>query len=166
MALWRRVDEAPSPDARRLLDQCCGSTRWVEGMLRRRPFGSHQQLLADAGDVWRSLGPEDWREAFSHHPQIGDREARRSRFASARGLSEAEQAGVSSASDDTLEALARGNREYRERFGYIFIVCATGKSAGEMLALLQARITNDPAVEIQIAAEEQAKITAIRLSRE
>ena len=135
-------------------------------MLRRRPFGSHQQLLADAREVWWSLEPLDWREAFTHHPKIGDREVLRSRFASTRGLAETEQAGVASAADDTLDALARGNQAYEDRFGYIFIVCATGKTADEILALLQARMTNDAAPEIRIAAEEQAKITAIRLARD
>src|SRR5262245_45502017 len=166
MALWRHIDDAPPGQARRLLTECCGSSRWVDRMLRRRPFGSHQQLLANAREVWWSLEPSDWREAFTHHPKIGDREALRSRFASTRGLAEAEQAGVASAADDTLDAFARGNQAYEDRFGYIFIVCATGKSANEMLALLQARMTNDAATEIQIAAEEQAKITSIRLSRD
>jgi 2-oxo-4-hydroxy-4-carboxy-5-ureidoimidazoline decarboxylase len=166
MALWRRIDDASPAEARRLLKECCGATRWVDGMVRRRPFGSHQAILGAARDVWWSLEPGDWREAFTHHPKIGDKEALRGKFQNTRALSEAEQSGVSSAPDAVLVALAEGNRDYEERFGYIFIVCATGKSAQEMLALLQARITNDPATEIRIAAEEQAKITALRLSRE
>jgi 2-oxo-4-hydroxy-4-carboxy-5-ureidoimidazoline decarboxylase len=166
MAVWRRIDEASPAEARRLLTACCGATRWVDGMVRRRPFGSHQAILAAARDVWWSLEPGDWREAFTHHPKIGDKEALRGKFENTRALSEAEQSGVSSALDAVLDALAEGNRDYEERFGYIFIVCATGKSAQEMLALLQARITHDPATEIRIAAEEQAKITALRLSRE
>ncbi len=166
MALWRRIDEAPLPEARRLLTECCGATRWVDAMLRHRPFGSHHAILVAARDAWWLLGPDDWREAFRHHPKIGDQETLRSRFASTRALSESEQSGVASASDGVLDALARGNLDYEERFGYIFIVCATGKSADEMLQLLRARITNDMATEIHIAAEEQAKITALRLSRE
>jgi 2-oxo-4-hydroxy-4-carboxy-5-ureidoimidazoline decarboxylase len=166
MALWRRIDEAPPAEARRLLAECCGATRWVDAMLRRRPFGSHQAILAAARDVWWGLEPADWREAFAHHPKIGDKDALRAKFASTRALSESEQSGVASASDAVLDALAHGNRDYEERFGYIFIVCATDKSADEMLRLLRARITNDPATEIRTAAEEQAKITAIRLSRE
>jgi 2-oxo-4-hydroxy-4-carboxy-5-ureidoimidazoline decarboxylase len=166
MALWRRIDEASPAEARRLLTASCGAARWVDGMVRRRPFGSHQAILAAARDAWWSLESSDWREAFAHHPKIGDKEALRARFATTRARSESEQAGVSSASEATLAALAHGNRDYEERFGYIFIVCATGKSAQEMLALLQARITNDPATEIRIAAEEQSKITALRLSRE
>ena len=164
MALWRRIDEAPIAEARRLLTECCSATRWVEAMLRRRPFGSHHAIIAVARDAWWSLGPEDWREAFSHHPKIGDLETLRSRFAGTRALSESEQSGMESATDAVLDALARANRDYEERFGYIFIVCATGKSAEAMLALLHGRIMNDPAGEIRIAAEEQMKITAIRLS--
>jgi 2-oxo-4-hydroxy-4-carboxy-5-ureidoimidazoline decarboxylase len=166
MALWRRIDEATAAEARPLLSECCGSTRWVEAMARRRPFGSLQAILTAARDVWWALEPSDWREAFSHHPKIGDRDALRSRFAATRALSESEQAGVSSATEAVFDALARGNRDYEERFGYIFIVCATGRSADEMLNLLQARVSNDPAAEIRIAAEEQAKITALRLARE
>jgi 2-oxo-4-hydroxy-4-carboxy-5-ureidoimidazoline decarboxylase len=166
MALWRRIDEASPAEARRLLSECCGAVRWVDAMLRRRPFGSHQAILAAARDVWWSLEPVDWREAFTHHPKIGDKETLRSKFADTRALAESEQSGVRSASEAVLDALAYGNRDYEERFGYIFIVCATGKSADEMLALLRARLTNDAATEIRIAAEEQAKITAIRLSRE
>src|SRR5262245_4903739 len=118
MALWRRIDEAPIDDARRLLGECCGSRRWIDSMLRQRPFSGLPKLLADAREVWWSLEPADWREAFSHHPKIGDREALRSRFAGTRGLSEAEQSGVSAASEQALDALANGNQHYEQRFGY------------------------------------------------
>jgi 2-oxo-4-hydroxy-4-carboxy-5-ureidoimidazoline decarboxylase len=159
-----RLDQADARTAAALLARCCGSTRWVESMLARRPFGSDQQLFAVARDVWFALDEADWREAFAHHPKIGDRASLRERFPQTATLSEQEQAGVTDASDDVLDALADGNRAYEQRFGYIFIVCATGKSAAEMLALLRARLGNPPAVEIHIAAEEQARITALRLS--
>ena len=132
-------------------------------MLDRRPFGTQDSLLAAARDEWFALGPDDWLEAFSHHPRIGDREALARRFAATRHLSGREQAGVAAASREVLDALAAGNREYEERFGYIFIVCATGRSADGMLALMRARLTNDPDTEIRIAAGEQARITALRL---
>ena len=132
-------------------------------MLSRRPFGDQATLLSAARDVWFSLAASDWREAFSHHPKIGDRDALRARFAATRSLSEREQAGVSGASDDVLDALAEGNAAYEHRFGFIFIVCATGKTAEEMLGLLRSRLDNDPAREIQVAAAEQARITALRL---
>jgi 2-oxo-4-hydroxy-4-carboxy-5-ureidoimidazoline decarboxylase len=164
MEPWRRIDSATPGEARQLLGVCCGSARWIESMIARRPFGSTGRLLAAADEVWRALSPDDWREAFSHHPKIGDRDLRQTRFASTRHLSEREQSGVAGAPDDVVEQLAKANREYEARFGYIFIVCATGRSAAEMLALLRSRLANDPESEIHVAAGEQAKITALRLS--
>ncbi len=164
MERWRRVEEAAEEEARALLRACCGSATWVERMLARRPFGSREAALAAAREEWFALDPEDWREAFGHHPRIGDREALRRKFASARALSKREQSGVNHASEDVLTALMDGNRRYETRFGYIFIVYATGKTAEEMLDLLRARLPNDPDEEIRIAAEEHAKICALRLS--
>jgi 2-oxo-4-hydroxy-4-carboxy-5-ureidoimidazoline decarboxylase len=146
-----------------MLTACCGASRWVERMLARRPFGSADALLTAARDEWFALAEADWREAFAHHPRIGDREALRARFPATAHLSEREQSGVAGAADDVLEALAGANRDYEARFGYIFIVCATGKTAEEMLALLRDRLGNDAADEIRIAAAEQARITALRL---
>ena len=131
--------------------------------MARRPFGDDATLMSAARDEWFRLTPADWLEAFSHHPKIGGRDALRARFANTRHLSAREQQGVDGADEAVLAQLADLNHVYQQRFGYIFIVCATGKSAGEMLALLRARIPNDPAVEIGIAAEEQARITALRL---
>ena len=131
-------------------------------MLARRPFGTMERLLADADDAGRVLSTEDWKESFSHHPRIGER-GQGERFARTRHLSRAEQAGVSGASAQIIDALADANSAYEARFGYIFIVCATGRGAEEMLALLRARLGNDPATEIQVAAAEQAKITLLRL---
>lgn len=146
-----------------MLERCCGSGPWVRRMLARRPFGSLDALLAAAGEEWFALSEAEWREAFAQHPKLGDREALRARFEGTRDLSQREQAGVDDAPDDVLEALAEGNREYFERFGYIFIVCATGLTAGEMLARLRARLANDPAAEILVAAREHARITELRL---
>ena len=160
-----RLDRATAEEARALLTRCCGASRWVTGMLTERPFLTDDRLQARAWEVWFGLGRDDWLEAFSRHPQIGDRTAIAARFAGTRDLSQKEQATVGNASEEVIDALARGNRAYLEQFGYIFIVCATGKSATEMLALLEARLTNSPEEEIRIAAGEQAKITAIRLSQ-
>ena len=165
MDALRRIDAASEADARAFLTTCCGSRRWVERMLARRPFGCDERLQAIAREEWLALAPDDWRDAFSHHPKIGDRAALRVRFPATAHLSDDEQRGVSGASDETLDALADANRAYEEKFGHIFIVCATGKSADEMLAILQERLHNDPATELQIAVEEQAKITALRLRR-
>jgi 2-oxo-4-hydroxy-4-carboxy-5-ureidoimidazoline decarboxylase len=165
MDAWQRLDAASEDDARAWLTTCCGSARWVERMLAHRPFGSDEQLHAMARQEWFALTPDDWREAFRHHPKIGDRESLRTRFPRTAELSAGEQRGVAAASDDTLDALAEGNRAYEEKFGYIFIVCATGRSADEMLAMLRERLNNDPHEELLIAAGEQAKITELRLRR-
>ena len=157
------IDRASVEEARTLLTRCCGAHRWVEAMIDRRPFHSDDRLLDAARGTWFDLHSEDWREAFAHHPKIGDRAALQARFAATRHLSANEQSGVDSAPDAILDALERGNRLYEERFGFIFIVCATGKSAAEMLALLESRLGNAPDVELGIAAEEQARITALRL---
>jgi 2-oxo-4-hydroxy-4-carboxy-5-ureidoimidazoline decarboxylase len=148
------------------LTRCCGATRWVQGMLARLPFASHTAMFAAAVEIWAQLGPDDYREAFSHHPEIGSnlQELRR-KFAPTADWSEGEQSGARSASEATLQALRDGNLAYRERLGFSFIVCATGKSAEEMLALLQTRIKHDPDVELGIAAAEQAKITHLRLEK-
>ena len=153
-------------DARQLLERCCGASRWVEGMLRARPFASAGALLAQADEVWHALSASDYLEAFGHHPEIGaDLEQLRKKFAHTAELSLAEQAGAAGASEATLLALRRGNQAYRERFGYSFIVCATGKSAQEMLALLEQRLPGSAAAELALAAAEQAKITRLRLEK-
>jgi 2-oxo-4-hydroxy-4-carboxy-5-ureidoimidazoline decarboxylase len=159
------IDRAYVDDARAILSTCCGSTRWVERMLRRRPFGSADNLLAVARAEWFSLSPDDWREAFRHHPRIGDRESLRARFQATAQLSADEQRGVEGASDSVLDGLAEGNRAYEEKFGDIYIVCATGKTAEEMLGLLRQRLSNAPDTELLIAAGEQAKITELRLRK-
>ena len=164
MARSLRLDAAPAAEAGALLRTCCGATRWVSRMLARRPFGTRERLLAAAREEWFALSPEDWREAFGHHPMIGDRDALRRRFPRTGHLSEREQAGLGAAPEDVIDALARTNAAYLEKFGYIFIVCATGRSANDMLELLRARLGNEPGKEIGIAAEEQARITALRLA--
>ncbi|MFD2718377.1 2-oxo-4-hydroxy-4-carboxy-5-ureidoimidazoline decarboxylase [Hymenobacter monticola] len=156
----------PKPALTEALQKCCGSTAWVEKMAALFPFADAETLMREATAQWNELTETDWREAFTHHPKIGgDVEALREKFASTSQWAEGEQASVKQASQATLEALAAGNEEYERKFGYIFIVCATGKTADEMLALLQARLPNKPADEILIAAGEQDKITRIRLEK-
>ena len=165
MEPWQQLDRASLPGARRLLTTCCGSSAWVERMLRRRPFGSEERLTTAAREAWVDLTHTDWLEAFSHHPKIGDRASLAKRFAATAHLSAREQRGVEDATAQVLDDLAAGNRAYEDTFGYIFIVCASGKSAAEMLALLQQRLHNDAATEIRVAAEEQLRITELRLRR-
>ncbi|MEQ1675236.1 MAG: 2-oxo-4-hydroxy-4-carboxy-5-ureidoimidazoline decarboxylase [Chitinophagaceae bacterium] len=147
------------------LTRCCGSAAWVNKMLPFIPADDMVELLEDAEAQWYECSPDDWKEAFSHHPRIGDVESLTKKFASTAQWASGEQSGVAAASGKTIEELAEGNRLYEEKFGYIFIVCATGKSAEEMLSLLQARLPNTPAAEIEIAAEEQNKITKLRLQK-
>lgn len=135
-------------------------------MIERRPFESTRALFDAAGEVWQSLTREDYLEAFAHHPRIGDSLSELAkRFARTASMAAREQAKVAQADHETLSALRELNQRYFERFGYIFIVCATGKSASEMLELMRARLDNEPARELEIAAEEQAKITALRLAQ-
>lgn len=135
---------------------CCGSKRWARRMARARPFPDEDELFASADRIWRELSEEDWLEAFAAHPRIGAR---------ASGQAAAEQAGARDASAETLAALARANGEYEERFGHIFIVCASGLIAEEMLDLCRRRLHNEPREELQAAAEEQRKITRLRLEK-
>ncbi len=150
------LNELPPEEAGPLLASCCGARAWVEGMLARRPFRNASALLRAADDVWRSLGPDDWREAFAHHPRIGEREA-------AHAWSTSEQARVRAASTEVQHLLRLQNATYERRFGHIYIVSASGKTADELLAILQARLSNDPETELRVAADEQAKITRLRL---
>jgi 2-oxo-4-hydroxy-4-carboxy-5-ureidoimidazoline decarboxylase len=165
-AALAHLNALPEAEARQVLERCCGAPRWVEGMLRARPFASASALLSQADEVWSGLAPRDYLQAFAHHPEIGaDLEQLRKKFASTATLSLGEQAGAVGASEATLIALRQGNQAYRERFGYPFIVCATGKSAPEMLALLQQRLSGPAEAELALAAGEQAKITRLRLQK-
>ena len=163
MERWQEIDKAAPADALATLAACCGSSRWVGRMLARRPFGSREALLEAARDDWWALSPDDWLEAFSHHPRIGDRASLAARFPATHHLSAREQAAVGDVTADVLTALEDANQAYVDRFGFIFIVCATGKTANEMLELLRARLPNERDTELRIAAEEQAKITELRL---
>ena len=160
------LNNLPKPALAEALQKCCGAAAWVESMVGAFPIADAKTLLNAATTTWNKLGETDWREAFTHHPKIGgDVAALRAKFASTSTWAEGEQASVREASQETLEALAAGNTAYEKKFGYIFIVCATGKSAAEMLALLQARLPNSPENEILLAAGEQDKITRIRLEK-
>ncbi len=160
-----RLNALRTKEARAAFTRCCGAVVWAEAMAARRPFASWERLEAASESLWPALTERDWKEAFAHHPQIGDLDALRAKFGATRQWVTGEQAGTAAASEQVLQALAEGNAAYRERFGYIFIVCATGKSADEMLALLRARLCNDPDTEIAAAAAEQQKITRLRLEK-
>lgn len=165
-SLVRWLNAAPEADARAALMRCCGSRRWARSMVDARPFTSRTHLFGHAEVAWWRLGDGDWREAFTHHPRIGaDVAALRQKFAATADWSAGEQAGVAAADEATIQSLAKGNVDYEARFGHIFIVCATGLSAADMLARLNERIDNPPENELRIAAGEQAKITRLRLEK-
>jgi 2-oxo-4-hydroxy-4-carboxy-5-ureidoimidazoline decarboxylase len=146
-----------TPTAERELRRCCGSTQWLREMVAARPFETAEAMTQASDAIWSSLARADWLEAFAAHPRIGDR--------SASSWAATEQAGAANAADEVRNRLAAKNRDYEARFGYIFIVCATGQTAEAMLAMLEQRLTNGPDEELRIAAEEQRKITQLRLAK-
>lgn len=151
------LNALPAPEARAEFERCCGSRRWTDAMLNGRPYADKATLQKAAEAFWRALGREDFLEAFAHHPRIG--------ASAAQGWAKGEQSGVLGAAAGTMQALAEGNREYERRFGHIYLICATGKSAAEMLTILERRLRNEPDAELAEAAGEQAKITALRLEK-
>lgn len=136
---------------------CCGSAAWVREMVSRRPFRSLEEMLAASDKAWSRTNENDWYEAFAHHPRIGDRLA--------TGWAGGEQSRVLDAAEVEQEALAEVNRAYEERFGRIYIVCASGRTAAEMLADARGRMKNDSATELRVAAAEQHRITQLRLRK-
>jgi 2-oxo-4-hydroxy-4-carboxy-5-ureidoimidazoline decarboxylase len=146
------LNNAKDSMAREVFLQCCSSDAWVNRMLESRPFESAQELFNCANTHWQNLTQEDYLQAFDGHPKIGE-------------LAAGEQTQVNAASEDVLQTLAQGNADYQDKFGFIFIVCATGKSAQQMLALLLERIENDHDTELLNAAEEQRKIFQLRLQK-
>ena len=152
-------------DARELLRSCCGATRWVREMSARRPYASLEDLLNAAAAVWEETGPDDWDEAFAHHPRIGEARAATPVSETARAWSAGEQGRVTDAEELVRTGLESGNQEYERRFGRIFIVHASGRSPAELLQNLRSRMSNAPEEELRIAAAEQGKITAQRLGK-
>jgi allantoinase len=150
-----RLNKMAADEARSAFLRCCGSSKWATEMEIRRPYASLGQLLEEADRIWREAGAVDWLEAFRAHPRIG--ESSKSKW------SQEEQAGTRSAATSVLSELTEGNRVYYERFGFIFIICANGKGADEMLAALRSRLDNDRETELQNAAEQQRLITQLRL---
>jgi OHCU decarboxylase len=153
-----RLNRLPHAVAEAELLGCCASRRWAAEVVAGRPYPTTDALQAAGERAWWALGEADWLEAFAAHPRIGDRDR-------ADPSARAEQRGVAGASAEILAALAEGNRRYEERFGRVFLVFATGRTADEMLALLRRRLGNDPAAELRLAAGEQARITRARLER-
>jgi 2-oxo-4-hydroxy-4-carboxy-5-ureidoimidazoline decarboxylase len=155
----------PPEGKKAALLKCCGSSKWAEFLAEQFPFASRDEMKKESDRIWFGLGEEDWKKAFSIHPKIGDMESLNKKFASTAAWAGTEQSGVTRAGPGILQQLKDGNEAYEKKFGYIFIVCATGKSAEQMLSMLQGRLLNNPANEISIAAQEQNKITHLRLDK-
>ncbi len=158
----RALNDLNDEETRAALTRCCGSIRWVERMQGERPFRDRAHLFEAASRHWNALDVADWDEAFSHHPRIGEPSGAAKSTAS---WAANEQAGASLSADDVRAAIAEGNRAYEARFGRIYLVCATGKTGEELLAILRARMGNDPATELRVAVGEQEKITRLRLEK-
>jgi len=161
LAAWNKADERSALDA---MLACCAARRWAQSMVALRPFQSVETLSLTADEVWSTMEEADWMEAFASHPRIGERKAAPQPTRSV-AWSEQEQSGASGAANDVLAQLAKGNAAYEQRFGFTYIVCATGKSADEMLGILERRLANDRAAELRDAAEQQRQITQIRLRK-
>jgi 2-oxo-4-hydroxy-4-carboxy-5-ureidoimidazoline decarboxylase len=158
-------NKMPEADAASYISRCCGAKRWVEEMVALRPFESIMDLMSQAECVWQQLERPDWLEAFAQHAKIGDINSLKAKYGQTKDWAKGEQANVDLNATDVLEELAKLNQEYENRFGYMFIVCATGKTALEMLNILKSRINNDPDKEILLASREQNKITLLRLEK-
>ena len=151
------LNALPRSEAEIALKRCCGARRWVERMLAGLPYASDATLLEAAEREWWTLERADWLEAFAAHPRIGER--------GGDTWSRGEQSGVDDAAPEVRWAIEQGNRDYEARFGHVYLVCATGRDATDLLADLRRRLGGDPEQELRIAAGEQAKITTLRLEK-
>lgn len=166
MTALEKLNALPKDEATKAFYLCCSSSIWAAQMVSCLPFKSEDDLLAQADKLWNGCKLTDFMEAFSHHPRIGgDLETLRKKFGSTANWASGEQSGVAGASEVVLQALNKGNIDYEDKFGFVFLICATGKSAGEMLEALLKRLPNNKDQEILNAKTEQAKITAIRLKK-
>jgi len=165
MITLETLNQWPTKTFEAELLKCCGSKAWVLALEKARPFSGEAQLFEAASRIWKKLTPKDWKEAFSHHPKIGDVESLRKKFSSTSTWASQEQSGVASADESILRGLAQGNERYEKKFGFVFLICATGKSASEMLEALNKRIDRTAEEELNQAVEEQNQIMRIRLKK-
>ncbi len=159
---WNQMDV---PDAAKEILPCCGSSRWARAVAERRPLLDREELLEASQTAFADLTDIDWTEAFESHPRIGEQQAKIETTARSLRWSRAEQVAADAQDEPIARLLREGNRAYEARFGRIFLVCAAGRSRAEMLALLHARLHNDPETEQTVACREQERITALRLER-
>ncbi len=164
-ALAQHINALAPQDAHQLLFDCCACSQWADSLLQSRPFDSDERLLECADRIWKSLDESAWREAFTHHPRIGDQAPKPDQSQASGELSKSEQSGMAAASEETRAEFVRLNEEYESRFGFVFLICASGKSAQEMLDTLRSRLNRDPESELAEAAEQQRLITRLRLTK-
>jgi 2-oxo-4-hydroxy-4-carboxy-5-ureidoimidazoline decarboxylase len=162
LARWNKF---PREEAERAILPCCGSKTWAASMALKRPIRDETALLTTSDAIWQSLGESDWFDAFRSHPRIGESRAEHNSAPQSSAWSAQEQQKAATAEDSVKMALKQGNLEYERKFGRIFIVCATGKSASEILEILRRRLHNDDATELRQAAEEQRQIMHLRLKK-
>jgi len=160
-----RLNRMSEKAAHKAFLDCCGSRKWAARMAANRPFGTSAELFVLADRIWPELAEEDWLEAFRHHPPIGGKRPAAKQLSKASRWSAKEQSTAQKAAPETLAELAAENRAYSQNFGYVFLICASGKTSEDILEALRKRMPNDPATELQIAAEEQRKITRLRLEK-
>ena len=163
-----QLNALSNDEARAAFERCCGAPQWAAHLADMRPYADAESVYQESEIAFDELSKDDWLQAFSHHPRIGDADALRAKFSTLSATKEwagGEQSGTRAASEETLAALGAQNAAYEQKFGYVFIVCATGKSADEMLAILEARLPNAPDDELQLAAAEQREITRLRLEK-
>ena len=160
-----RLNQMAQAQAAKALLDCCVSKKWVEQVLARRPFSDAAGLYDAADDAWATLSRRDWLAAFHAHPAIGGKKAAAKQTATAQRWSAGEQSVAQKASAETLAVLAAANEAYQTTFGHVFLICATGKTSEEILKAIQERLANDPEVELRMAADEQKKITRLRLEK-
>jgi len=161
----KELNQLPRNALETALAKCCGAAVWYHTLAQFQPFHSVEWIHQLSDQIWDALEDSDYLEAFKHHPMIGDMDALKAKFANTAQWAGDEQQGSQQANESTLLALKQGNEAYLKKFGFIFIVCATGKSADEMLALLNQRMPNDALTELKLAAAEQNKITHLRLDK-
>ena len=147
------------------LTKCCGSSSWVSKMAALHPFTSDDQLFNMAERFWHECKEKDWKEAFSHHPKLGDLDSLKEKYANTKDWANDEQAAAKESTPELLQELANLNKVYEERFGFIYILCATGKTAKVILSILRIRLNNDLPTELIMSMVEQNKITKLRLEK-
>ena len=162
--ILEKLNNLPLKELYKELGKCCGSSKWIKQMTQQIPFKNEQHIRQCAEECWATCSEIDWLEAFGHHPRIGEKEIEE-KFSSTSGLASSEQSGIAMASKKTISGLVELNDKYFQKFGFIFIIFATGKSAEDMFSELKIRIKNDRKIELKIAAGEQLKIMQLRLEK-